>query len=86
MIEHECDLIDKRVLALEAYKEQRWMELEKLPPEAIAKIAVDKLGADRVRDLFDTWLFDELAEYEFESSLEPEPADECEPAYEGGAA
>ena len=81
MLEQEA-----RVIALEAYKEQRWMEIEKLPPEAIAKIAVDKLGAARVLDLFNTWLFDELAEYEFESSLEPDPAEECEPAYEGGAA
>jgi hypothetical protein len=72
--------------ALESYKETRWMEIEKLSPEAIAKIAVDKLGADRVLRMFNTWLFDELAEHEFVSSLEPEPADECEPAYEGGAA
>lgn len=72
--------------ALEAYKEQRWMEIEKLSPEAIAKIAADRLGAARVLRMFNTWLFDELAEAEYESSLEPEPSDECEPAYEGGAA
>ncbi len=73
--------------ALEAYKETRWMEIEKLSPEAIAKIAADKLGAARVLDMFNTWLFDELAEAEYESSLDPEPIDD-EPAYEveGGAA
>ncbi len=77
---------DLREEALESYKEKRWMEIEKLSPEAIAKIAADRIGAARVLRLFNTWLFDELAEAEYESSLEPEPSDECEPAYEGGAA
>lgn len=69
--------------ALEAYKEERWTEVSAMEPEAIASLLVQKLGKEKVYGLIATFLFDPLAEAEFESSLEP--AEECEPAYEGGA-
>ena len=72
--------------ALESYKEERWAEVAAMQPEAIAALLVQKLGKEKFIDLVGTFLFDPLAEYEFDSSLEPEPIDECEPAFEGGAA
>ncbi len=72
--------------ALESYKEERWAEVAAMPPEAIAALLVQKLGKEKVNRLIATFLFDPLAEAEFKESIEPEPIDECEPAYEGGAA
>lgn len=70
--------------ALEAYKESRWEEVAAMRPEEIAALLVRKLGKEKFIDLVGTFLFDPLAEYEYESRDLELIADE--PAHEGGAA
>lgn len=58
--------------ALESYREERWAEVAAMPPEAIAALLVQKLGKQKFCDLIATFLFDPLAEAEFDLLCDPE--------------
>lgn len=65
MIKHECDLIDHREVRVEKYKDDQG-DMTVIPAAVICERAVRVLGEDRVRELFATWLLDEMLEAEFE--------------------
>lgn len=84
MIKHECDLIDPREVRIEKYKDDQG-DMTVIPAEVICQRAVVVLCEDRVRELFATWLLDEMLEAEFDRL---EDAADCDRAVatEGGAA
>jgi hypothetical protein len=65
VIKHECDMLDKREEAVEKYKDSQG-DMTVIPASVICERAVRVLGEDRVRELFATWLLDEMLEAEFE--------------------
>lgn len=65
MIQHECDLIDRREVRVEKYKDDQG-DMTVIPAAVICERAVVVLGEERVRELFATWLLDEMLEAEFE--------------------
>lgn len=71
MIKHECDLIDPREVRIEKYKDDQG-DMTVIPAEVICQRAVVVLCEDRVRELFATFLFDPLAEAEFDSLCDPD--------------
>lgn len=76
VIKHECDMLDKREEAVEKYKDSQG-DMTVIPASVIFQRAVVVLGEDRVRELFATWLLDEMLEAEFERL---EDAGECQRA------
>lgn len=84
MILHECDLIAPRDVAVAKYKDDQG-DMTVIPAAVICERAVRVLGEERVRELFSTWLLDEMLEAEYERL---EDAAECDRAVaaEGGAA
>jgi len=84
VIKHECDLIDPREVRIEKYKDDQG-DMTVIPAEVICQRAVVVLCEDRVRELFATWLLDEMLEAEFDRL---EDAADCDRAVatEGGAA
>jgi len=58
--------------ALESFKDDRWKEVDAMQPEAIAALLVQKLGKQKFYDLIATFLFDPLAEAEFDSLCDPD--------------
>ena len=64
--------------ALEKYKDDRWAEVAAMEPEAVARLLVETLGMDKFDNLVATFLFDPLAEAEFESSLEADDDMGCD--------
>lgn len=83
MIKHECDLIDKREEAVEKYKDSQG-DMTVIPASVICERAVAVLGEYCVRELFATWLLDQMLEAEYDRL---EDAADCQRAeYERGAA
>lgn len=71
----KCDIDNKAERyqdALESYREERWTEVAAMQPEAIAALLVQKLGRQKFFDLIATFLFDPLAEAEFDSLCDPD--------------
>lgn len=85
MIKHECDLIDPREVRIEKYKDDQG-DMTVIPAEVICQRAVVVLGEDRVRELFATWLLDEMLEAEFERLEDAADCDRARAKRKGGAA
>ena len=83
MIKHECDLIDPRDVRVEKYKDDQG-DMTVIPAAVICERAVRVLGEERVRELFATWLLDEMLEAEFERMEDTAEYDRAEA--KGGAA